>query len=96
MSSCDCFSLRPVVKDIKRDFNAILDLGSGPGHLSKLLEKDKVQKSIMLDSSGNVDDSWCYLCLSMNSAATLYRDPDSDFEGRLIEYPSGSWPDKRD
>ncbi|PPQ66744.1 hypothetical protein CVT26_009545 [Gymnopilus dilepis] len=66
--------------DIKRDFNAILDLGSGPGHLSKLLEKDKVQKSIMFDSSGNVDDSWCYLYLSMNSVATLYRDPDSDFE----------------
>ncbi|KAF8914300.1 S-adenosyl-L-methionine-dependent methyltransferase [Gymnopilus junonius] len=50
--------------DIKRNFNTVLDLGSGPGHLSKLLEKDKVQKSIMLDSS----------------VATLYRDPDSEFE----------------
>ena len=38
-------------QDIKRSFNTVLDLGSGPGHFSKLLERDKVQKSIMLDSS---------------------------------------------
>ncbi|KAF8806275.1 S-adenosyl-L-methionine-dependent methyltransferase [Phlegmacium glaucopus] len=50
--------------DIKRTFGTVLDLGSGPGHFSKLLERDKVQKSIMLDSS----------------LATLNRDPDSEFE----------------
>ncbi|KAF9478401.1 S-adenosyl-L-methionine-dependent methyltransferase [Pholiota conissans] len=50
--------------DIKRKFGSILDLGSGPGHFSKLLETDKVTKSIMLDSS----------------EYTLNRDPDSDFE----------------
>jgi len=50
--------------DIKRKFSSILDLGSGPGHFSKLLEKDKVQKVIMMDSS----------------EATLNRDPDSEFE----------------
>lgn len=38
-------------QDIKRLFNTVLDLGSGPGHFSKLLERDKVQKAIMLDSS---------------------------------------------
>ncbi|KAF8969362.1 S-adenosyl-L-methionine-dependent methyltransferase [Flammula alnicola] len=50
--------------DIKRKFGTVLDLGSGPGHFSKLLETDKVQKSIMLDSS----------------ESTLMRDPDSEFE----------------
>ncbi|KAF9006693.1 S-adenosyl-L-methionine-dependent methyltransferase [Cyathus striatus] len=51
-------------KDIKQNFNTIVDLGSGPGHFSKLLEKDKVEKSIMIDSSEK----------------TLHRDPDSEFE----------------
>ncbi|KAK2465958.1 hypothetical protein APHAL10511_001599 [Amanita phalloides] len=37
--------------DIKRQFNTILDLGSGPGHFTKLLELNKVRKSIMIDSS---------------------------------------------
>ncbi|KAF5321083.1 hypothetical protein D9619_000557 [Psilocybe cf. subviscida] len=50
--------------DIKRTFGTVLDVGSGPGHFSKLLERDKVQKSIMLDSS----------------SSTLSRDPDSEFE----------------
>ncbi|KAF8165669.1 S-adenosyl-L-methionine-dependent methyltransferase [Crassisporium funariophilum] len=50
--------------DIKRKFGTVLDLGSGPGHFSKLLETDKVKKSIMFDSS----------------EATLNRDPESDFE----------------
>lgn len=53
--------------DIKRNFGAIVDLGSGPGHFSKLLETDKVQKSIMLDSS----------------EVTLHRDPDSEFEVKV-------------
>ncbi|KDR84075.1 hypothetical protein GALMADRAFT_275287 [Galerina marginata CBS 339.88] len=50
--------------DIKRKFGTILDFGSGPGHFSKLLETDKVGKSIMLDSS----------------ESTLNRDSDSKFE----------------
>ncbi|PFH49262.1 hypothetical protein AMATHDRAFT_5076 [Amanita thiersii Skay4041] len=50
--------------DIKRQFDTIVDLGSGPGHFTKLLEPDKVKKSIMIDSS----------------SATLHRDPDSEFE----------------
>ncbi len=35
----------------KRQFNLIVDLGSGPGHFTKRLELDKVKKSIMIDSS---------------------------------------------
>ncbi|KII95277.1 hypothetical protein PLICRDRAFT_48238 [Plicaturopsis crispa FD-325 SS-3] len=50
--------------DIKRKFNTILDLGSGPGHFSKLLDTDKARKVILLDSSEE----------------TLHRDPDSEFE----------------
>ncbi|PPR02664.1 hypothetical protein CVT24_002147 [Panaeolus cyanescens] len=50
--------------DIKRNFGTMLDLGAGPGHFSKLLEKDKVQKSILIDSS----------------LGLLHRDPDSEFE----------------
>ncbi|KAF9567410.1 S-adenosyl-L-methionine-dependent methyltransferase [Agrocybe pediades] len=50
--------------DIKRSFATIVDLGSGPGHFTKLLETNKVKTSIMLDSS----------------EPTLERDPDSDFE----------------
>ena len=43
-----------MLQDIKRTFSTVLDLGSGPGHLSKLLESNKVKKAIMLDSSGMV------------------------------------------
>jgi hypothetical protein len=43
----------PYMQDIKRKFNTVLDLGSGPGHFSKLLELKKTKKSIMVDSSGN-------------------------------------------
>ncbi|KAG6885478.1 hypothetical protein C0993_001343 [Termitomyces sp. T159_Od127] len=50
--------------DIKRKFNAVLDLGAGPGHFSKLLELDKTRKCIMVDASEK----------------TLHRDPDSEFE----------------
>ncbi|KAF8559137.1 S-adenosyl-L-methionine-dependent methyltransferase [Imleria badia] len=53
--------------DIKRRFDTIVDLGSGPGHFSKLLEPDKTRKAIMIDSSEQ----------------TLYRDPDDDFEVQL-------------
>ncbi|KAF8842681.1 S-adenosyl-L-methionine-dependent methyltransferase [Paxillus ammoniavirescens] len=50
--------------DIKRKFNTIVELGSGPGHFSKLLEPDKTSKVLMIDSSKK----------------TLNRDPDEEFE----------------
>ncbi|KAF8897920.1 S-adenosyl-L-methionine-dependent methyltransferase [Infundibulicybe gibba] len=50
--------------DIKRTFTQVLDLGSGAGHFSKLLEPEKTRKSVMLDSSREM----------------LHRDPDSEFE----------------
>jgi len=50
--------------DIKREFNAILDLGSGPGHFSKLLDPDKTKKVVLVDSSEFI----------------LNRDADSAFE----------------
>ncbi|KAG6841820.1 hypothetical protein C0991_006227 [Blastosporella zonata] len=50
--------------DIKRKFNTVVDLGSGPGHFSKLLELDNTAKSIMIDASEK----------------TLHRDSDSEFE----------------
>ncbi|KAJ7368776.1 S-adenosyl-L-methionine-dependent methyltransferase [Mycena albidolilacea] len=50
--------------DIKRTFGSILDLGSGAGHFTKLLEPEKAQKSLMVDLS----------------QMSLNRDPDSDFE----------------
>jgi hypothetical protein len=39
------------VQDVKRKFSSVLDLGSGSGHLSKLLEPDRAQKVTMLDLS---------------------------------------------
>ncbi|KAJ7228220.1 S-adenosyl-L-methionine-dependent methyltransferase, partial [Mycena pura] len=50
--------------DIKRTFGTILDLGSGSGHFTKLLEPVKAQKSVMIDLS----------------EMSLRRDPDSEFE----------------
>ncbi|KIJ69849.1 hypothetical protein HYDPIDRAFT_178281 [Hydnomerulius pinastri MD-312] len=50
--------------DIKRKFDTIVDLGSGPGHFSKLLEPNKARKVLMIDSSKE----------------TLTRDPDEEFE----------------
>ena len=44
-------------QDIKRKFSTIVDLGSGPGHFSRLLEPQNVQKSIMLDLSGELSVS---------------------------------------
>lgn len=40
--------------DIKRQFNTILDVGSGPGHFSKLLEPATTKKAVLLDSSGTL------------------------------------------
>jgi NADH dehydrogenase [ubiquinone] 1 alpha subcomplex assembly factor 5 len=42
------------VQDIKRKFNVILDLGAGPGHLTKLIERQTAAKVVMLDSSGEL------------------------------------------
>ncbi|PIL37539.1 hypothetical protein GSI_01233 [Ganoderma sinense ZZ0214-1] len=42
------------MQDIKRKFNTILDLGSGPGHFSKLLDSEITQKVVMVDSSENL------------------------------------------
>ena len=50
--------------DIKRNFDTVVDLGSGPGHMSKLLDPEKTRKVIMIDSSEK----------------TLHRDPDEEFE----------------
>ncbi|KAH8092461.1 S-adenosyl-L-methionine-dependent methyltransferase [Cristinia sonorae] len=50
--------------DIKKNFNSILDLGSGPGHVSRLLETSMTKRVIMLDSSQR----------------TLKRDIDEQFE----------------
>ncbi|KAL4076288.1 S-adenosyl-L-methionine-dependent methyltransferase [Scleroderma yunnanense] len=50
--------------DIKRRFDTIVDLGSGPGHFSKLLEPDKTRKVVMIESSREA----------------LYRDSDEEFE----------------
>ncbi|KZT06514.1 S-adenosyl-L-methionine-dependent methyltransferase [Laetiporus sulphureus 93-53] len=50
--------------DIKRKFKTILDVGSGPGHFSKLLDPETTEKVVMLDSSEKL----------------LHRDPDSEFE----------------
>ena len=40
--------------DIKRKFNTILDVGSGPGHFSKLLETETTKKAVLLDSSSTL------------------------------------------
>lgn len=40
-------------QDIKRKFNSILDLGSGAGHFSKMLDSETTAKVVMLDASGN-------------------------------------------
>ncbi|KAG2349213.1 S-adenosyl-L-methionine-dependent methyltransferase [Suillus weaverae] len=55
--------------DIRRKFDTIVDLGSGPGHFSKLLEPEKTRKILMIDSS----------------ETTLNRDEDEEFEGMSFE-----------
>ncbi|KAH7887495.1 S-adenosyl-L-methionine-dependent methyltransferase [Phlebopus sp. FC_14] len=50
--------------DIKRRFDTIVDLGSGAGHFSKLLEPNKTRRVLMIDSSKDM----------------LNRDPDAEFE----------------
>ncbi|KAH9899453.1 S-adenosyl-L-methionine-dependent methyltransferase [Cubamyces lactineus] len=51
-------------QDIKRKFNTVLDLGSGSGHFSKLLDAETTGKAILLDSSEKL----------------LHRDPDTAFD----------------
>ncbi len=41
-----------VRQDIKQKFKVVLDLGSGPGHFSKLLDSESTEKAVMVDSSG--------------------------------------------
>ncbi|THH31926.1 hypothetical protein EUX98_g2294 [Antrodiella citrinella] len=53
--------------DINRKFKSILDVGSGAGHFSKLLETSMTDKVVMLDSS----------------EATLRRDTDTNFEVKV-------------
>ncbi|KIM25179.1 hypothetical protein M408DRAFT_74685 [Serendipita vermifera MAFF 305830] len=54
--------------DIKRTYNSILDVGSGPGHFSRLIESKLTKKVVMLDMSEK----------------TLRRDDDSEFEGKWL------------
>lgn len=41
-------------QDIKRNFNTVVDLGSGCGHIVKHLDSDMVDKLIMCDMSGRI------------------------------------------
>ncbi|KAH9939255.1 S-adenosyl-L-methionine-dependent methyltransferase [Epithele typhae] len=52
------------MQDIKRRFNTVLDLGSGPGHFSKLLGPENTRRVVMIDSS----------------AKTLHRDDSTEFD----------------
>lgn len=72
-----------VLKDVKRKFSSVLDIGSGSGHFSKLLEQDQTSKVTMLDMSGTqapLSPAREY-CPDMLSEKMLHRDPDSEFEG---------------
>jgi len=51
------------ILDVKRQFENVLDIGSGPGHLAKLLEPETTKKVTMIDLSGG----------------TLHRDSDAEF-----------------
>ncbi|KDQ08869.1 hypothetical protein BOTBODRAFT_117885 [Botryobasidium botryosum FD-172 SS1] len=52
------------ILDVKRTYENVLDLGSGPGHLTRLLETHTTKNVTMIDLSRE----------------TLERDPDSEFE----------------
>jgi NADH dehydrogenase [ubiquinone] 1 alpha subcomplex assembly factor 5 len=60
----------------------VLDLGSGPGHFAKLLEKETTQKVIMFDSSSAPLLFWFSWLKTQGCIENLlYRDPDEEFEG---------------
>ncbi|EJU06399.1 S-adenosyl-L-methionine-dependent methyltransferase [Dacryopinax primogenitus] len=52
------------LQDIKRRFENVIDLGSGPGHLTKMLDREMAPRVTMIDLSHH----------------TLHRDPKSEFE----------------
>lgn len=66
---------------MKRKFSSVLDLGSGSGHFSKLLEQDQTAKVTMLDMSGTLDSFSKAMSPDILSEKMLHRDPDSEFEG---------------
>ena len=73
------------MQDIKRKFNTVLDLGSGPGHFAKLLETETTQKVVMLDSSSTpLPPPVAVLNVQGCTGNLLHRDPDGEFEGILV------------
>ena len=75
-----------MLQDIKRKFTTVLDLGSGPGHFSKLLDSETTQKVLMLDSSGRSFASILSACLmtwTLHVEKLLNRDPNDEFDGML-------------
>lgn len=71
------------LKDVKRKFSSVLDIGSGSGHFSKLLEQDQRSKITMLDMSGTQAplSPAREHCPDVLLEKMLHRDPDSEFEG---------------
>ena len=79
-----CASTRHV-QDIKRKFNTVLDLGSGPGHLAKLLETETTQKVVMFDSSSMLIPPLVVVLNAQECVENLlHRDPDGRFEGTPV------------
>ena len=75
-----------MLQDIKRRFTTVLDLGSGPGHFSKLLDSETTQKVLMLDSSGMSLTSMSgarLMTWTLHAEKLLNRDPDDEFDGML-------------
>ena len=75
-------------QDIKRRFPTVLDIGSGPGFISKHLDPEITQKLIMTDSArrSSCPDPGRGLSLSSSlcpSETMLYRDVDLESEGEL-------------
>ena len=50
-----------MLQDIKRTFNSVVELGSGAGYFTRLLEPGNTQKSLMLDMSGTMPGSSHFL-----------------------------------
>ncbi|KAG0233446.1 hypothetical protein BGX31_004829 [Mortierella sp. GBA43] len=60
--------------DIKREFNEVVELGSGCGHIAKHVDTDMMKKLIMCDMSETM----------------LNRDKDIEYEGKSRPYPLSS------